>query len=171
MIFFHDKHWFQSQLQTVQEVDEEEDEDLENGPPIQHAPSLTPSQATITSTPASSTHKKTKYEFLLFNYLLCFVHHEGRISDFAQAGLLFLMDVVMTAGKPTSHRLVDEDVPSTTASTDSDITSSDPVSNAALALAEYVLDSDFSKVLGAGLGAVYSLLLSKPQQKSRMCES
>ena len=161
MIFFHDKHWFQSQLQTVQEVDEEEDEDSENEPPIQRAPSPTPSQATITSAPASSAHKKTEYEFLLFNYLLRFVHREGRIGDFARAGLLFLMDVAMTAGEPTSHRLVDEDVPSTTASTDSDVTSSDPVSDAALALAEYVLDGDFSEVLGAGLGAVYSLLPSK----------
>ena len=62
-------------------------------------------------------------------------------------------------------------VPSTTASTDSDVTSSDPVSDAALALAEYVLDGDFSEVLGAGLGAVYSLLPSKPRRKSRMRES
>jgi Retinoic acid induced 16-like protein/Family of unknown function (DUF5917) len=163
MIFFHDKHWFQSQLQTVQEVDEEDEEDdpdekPEDGPVSQRIPSPTPSQATITSAPVSS-HKKTEYEFLLFNYLLRFVHREGRIGDFARAGLLFLMDVAMSAGEPTQHRLVDDDESNTTA--DSDTSHSDPVADAALALAEYVLDGDFSDVLGAGLGAVYSLLPSK----------
>ncbi|KAF8514029.1 Retinoic acid induced 16-like protein-domain-containing protein [Gautieria morchelliformis] len=163
MIFFHDKHWFQSQLQTVQEVDEEDDEDEpdekpEDGPGSQRIPSPTPSQVTITSAPPSS-HKKTEYEFLLFNYLLRFVHREGRIGDFARAGLLFLMDVAMSAGEPTQHKLVDDDDSYTT--TNSDTSASDPVADAALALAEYVLDGDFSEVLGAGLGAVYSLLPSK----------
>ncbi|KAF8575555.1 hypothetical protein K439DRAFT_1419710 [Ramaria rubella] len=169
MIFFHDKHWFQSQLQTVQEVedeDEEEEDDahgekLIDDSTVRRASSPTPSQATITSAPASSAHKKTEYEFLLFNYLLRFVHREGRIGDFARAGLLFLMDVAMSAGEPTQHKLVDEDDVPPSADSDSTTPASDPVADAALALAEYVLDGDFSDVLGAGLGAVYSLLPSK----------
>ncbi|KAJ8078764.1 hypothetical protein PM082_013047 [Marasmius tenuissimus] len=49
------------------------------------------------------------------------------------------------------HRLTGEE----TRATD------DPITEAALALAEYILDGDFSEVLAAGLGAVYSLLPSK----------
>ncbi|KAJ7172488.1 Retinoic acid induced 16-like protein-domain-containing protein [Mycena filopes] len=156
MIFFHDKHWYRSEpLFSVEEEEEEEEDDaskLDAG--ADRAPSPTPSQATVTSAPASSLTKKTEYEFLLFNYLLRFVHREGQIGDFARAGLLFLMDVAMSPGEPV-HRLAD------TASVSSDPAPSDPITDAALALAEYILDGDFSEVLGAGLGAVYSLLPSK----------
>ncbi|KAJ7774639.1 Retinoic acid induced 16-like protein-domain-containing protein [Mycena maculata] len=158
MIFFHDKHWYRSEPLFSVEEEEEEEEDEEPSKPevaesatVNRAPSPTPSQATVTSAPASSVTKKTEYEFLLFNYLLRFVHREGQIGDFARAGLLFLMDVAMSPGEPV-HRLGD---------TASDPAPSDPITDAALALAEYILDGDFSEVLGAGLGAVYSLLPSK----------
>ncbi|KAJ7343498.1 Retinoic acid induced 16-like protein-domain-containing protein [Mycena albidolilacea] len=158
MIFFHDKHWYRSEPLFAVEEEEEEDSDGETSKQeaetINRAPSPTPSQATVTSAPASSVTKKTEYEFLLFNYLLRFVHREGQIGDFARAGLLFLMDVAMSPGEPV-HRLAD------TASVSSDPAPSDPITDAALALAEYILDGDFSEVLGAGLGAVYSLLPSK----------
>ncbi|KAF8077958.1 Retinoic acid induced 16-like protein-domain-containing protein [Lyophyllum atratum] len=166
MIFFHDKHWYHSEpLFSVEELDEDEDEDEDeededadttisqthdvSGHP--RGPSPTPSQTTIRSAPASSLNKKTEYEFLLFNYLLRFVHREGQIGDFARAGLLFLMDVAMSPGepRPESDDSSSENMPP------------DPVQDAALALAEYILDGDFSDVLGAGLGAVYSLLPSK----------
>ncbi|KAF8921317.1 Retinoic acid induced 16-like protein-domain-containing protein [Mucidula mucida] len=141
MIFFHDKHWYRSEpLFAVEEEDEstlnDDDEEEEQEYLAKHArgaPSPSPSQATVTSAPTSSATKKPEYEFLLFNYLLRFVHREGQIGDFARAGLLFLMDA----------------------------TTADPITDAALALAEYILDGDFSEVLGAGLGAVYSLLPSK----------
>ncbi|KAJ6596880.1 Retinoic acid induced 16-like protein-domain-containing protein [Mycena vulgaris] len=159
MIFFHDKHWYRSE--PLFSVEEEEEEDVDETSKSEstdssanRAPSPTPSQATVTSAPASSVTKKTEYEFLLFNYLLRFVHREGQIGDFARAGLLFLMDVAMSPGEPV-HRLAD------TASVSSDPSPSDPITDAALALAEYILDGDFSEVLGAGLGAVYSLLPSK----------
>ncbi|KAJ7046768.1 Retinoic acid induced 16-like protein-domain-containing protein [Mycena alexandri] len=160
MIFFHDKHWYRSEplFSVEEEEEEEEEEDAASKPDADssanRAPSPSPSQATITSVPASSLTKKTEYEFLLFNYLLRFVHREGQIGDFARAGLLFLMDVAMSPGEP-AHRLAD------TASVSSDPAPSDPITDAALALAEYILDGDFSEVLGAGLGAVYSLLPSK----------
>ncbi|KAG6818128.1 hypothetical protein H0H87_000033 [Tephrocybe sp. NHM501043] len=158
MIFFHDKHWYHSEpLFSVEEMDEDEDAEEEyevkdNAPsPIQsRGPSPTPSQATIKSAPPSS-HKKTEYEFLLFNYLLRFVHREGQIGDFARAGLLFLMDVAISPADPRPE----------TSDTLSENAPPDPVQEAALALAEYILDGDFSEVLGAGLGAVYSLLPSK----------
>ncbi|KAJ7632604.1 Retinoic acid induced 16-like protein-domain-containing protein [Roridomyces roridus] len=157
MIFFHDKHWYRSEpLFSVEEEDEddEEEEEKQEATTTDRAPSPTPSQNTITSAPASSVTKKTEYEFLLFNYLLRFVHREGQIGDFARAGLLFLMDVAMSPGEP-AHRIGE------TASVASDPPVSDPITDAALALAEYILDGDFSEVLGAGLGAVYSVLPSK----------
>jgi len=174
MIFFHDKHWFQSHLQTLQEDDEEDDEEEKQNtddihPSSERSSSPTPSQTTITSAPTSSAHKKPEYEFLLFNYLLRFVHREGRIGDFARAGLLFLMDVAMSAGEPIAHKLIGDDI-SPGSHLDGTSIAVDPVADAALALAEYVLDGDFSDVLGAGLGAVYSLLPSKldvsPQMKA-----
>ncbi|KAF5380831.1 hypothetical protein D9615_003944 [Tricholomella constricta] len=161
MIFFHDKHWYHSEpLFSVEELDEDEEEDEEEDFTVSEAqdassqprgPSPTSSQATIKSAPTSSLNRKTEYEFLLFNYLLRFVHREGQIGDFARAGLLFLMDVAMSPGEP---RLESND-------SSSEAIPSDPVQDAALALAEYILDGDFSEVLGAGLGAVYSLLPSK----------
>ncbi|KII88529.1 hypothetical protein PLICRDRAFT_41693 [Plicaturopsis crispa FD-325 SS-3] len=159
MIFFHDKHWYHSEpLFAVEEEDEDdEEESSEHDDPSgeARAPSPAHSQATVTSAPASSLTKKPEYEFLLFNYLLRFVHREGQIGDFARAGLLFLMDVAMSPGEPI-HRLVGEDSPGS-----SETHASDPITDAALALAEYILDGDFSEVLSAGLGAVYSVLPSK----------
>ncbi|KAJ4487972.1 Retinoic acid induced 16-like protein-domain-containing protein [Lentinula aciculospora] len=160
MIFFHDKHWYRSEpLFSLEEQDEDqEDEEEEHSvsavaEPTQRSSSPTPSQTTVTSVPVSSmSTKKPEYEFLLFNYLLRFVHREGQIGEFARAGLLLLMDVAMSPGEPV-HRLTGEETPSETAA--------DPITDAALALAEYILDGDFSEVLGAGLGAVYSMLPSK----------
>ncbi|KAF8654171.1 hypothetical protein AX16_003700 [Volvariella volvacea WC 439] len=164
MIFFHDKHWYRSEplfaVEEEEEEEEEQDEDISDEPtettPENEAsarqPSPTPSQTTITPTPQSPPAKKPEYEFLLFNYLLRFVHREGKIGDFARAGLLFLMDVAMSpqeTGQRSEEASLSEQPPP------------DPVTDAALALAEYILDGDFSDVLGAGLGAVYSLLPSK----------
>lgn len=162
MIFFHDKHWYHSEpLFSVEEEEEgEEDEEQEEDenplsnphdtPYRDRNTSPTPSQTTITA-PSQPLNKKTEYEFLLFNYLLRFVHREGHIGDFARAGLLFLMDVAMSPGEPRP-------VPDSPSSSEPP---PDPIHDAALALAEYILDGDFSEVLGAGLGAVYSLLPSK----------
>lgn len=149
LIFFHDKNWFQSDSlsQTEDEnQDEEGDEENEDSPP-----SPVESMSTITSAPSA---KKPDYEFLLFNYLLRYVHREGRIGDFARAGVLFLIDVAMSAPSGDSRQL-DE--------TGGSIgnTTSDPIADASLALAEYILDGDFADVLAAGLVAVYSVLPSK----------
>ncbi|KAG9047004.1 hypothetical protein FS837_003240 [Tulasnella sp. UAMH 9824] len=86
---------------------------------------------------------KPHYEFLIFTYLMRFIHREGAIGEYGRAGLLFLLDIAMSAheiksqSKPLSH---------------------DPLSDIAIALSEYILEGDFAEVLGAGLGAVYSLL-------------
>ncbi|KAG0170589.1 hypothetical protein DFQ28_001909 [Apophysomyces sp. BC1034] len=44
-------------------------------------------------TQTDANYKKPEYEFLLFTYLLRFVHREGRSGDFARTGLLFLMEM------------------------------------------------------------------------------
>ncbi|KZV64947.1 hypothetical protein PENSPDRAFT_639005 [Peniophora sp. CONT] len=186
MIFFHDKHWFHSEpLFSVEEEDEEDemDEDEDEGeeddePTIRHelpgaegqdTESTAPStKTTVTSLPPSisaSAPAKSEYEFLLFNYLLRFVHREGKIGEFARAGLLFLMDVAMSP-HDTGHRMAVAPEEGVTPSVSSDATAAaDPITEAALSLAEYILDGDFSEVLAAGLGAVYSLLPSKLEIK------
>ncbi|KAI7896808.1 Retinoic acid induced 16-like protein-domain-containing protein [Mucor mucedo] len=63
-IFFHDKHW----LTTPQKSSDHH-----------------PLHETIEQEP--------EYEFLLFTYLLRFVHREGRSGDFARTGLLFIMEM------------------------------------------------------------------------------
>ncbi|KAH9842774.1 Retinoic acid induced 16-like protein-domain-containing protein [Rhodofomes roseus] len=178
MIFFHDKHWYHPEpLFAVEEEDEdEEDEDAETladqdapEPASEQAAdasrtprpgSPSPSQETASSAPASSVTKKPEYEFLLFNYLLRFVHREGRIGDFARAGLLFLMDVAMSPTGPHNRSAGDGIQLSSSTSSLAD-SQSDPATDAGLALAEYIIDGDFSEVLAAGVSAVYSLLPSK----------
>lgn len=151
LIFFHDRHWYRSQpLCSIEEEEEEEEKESLN----ERVPSEAPSQLTIASAPPSTSHRKTDYEFLLFDYLLRFVHREGNIGEFSRAGLLFLMDVAMSPGKQRQ--------PSKGAKSQyEDITPADPITDAVITLAEYILDGDFSEVLGAGLSAVYSLLPSK----------
>ncbi|KAJ3803981.1 hypothetical protein F5876DRAFT_6913, partial [Lentinula aff. lateritia] len=174
MIFFHDKlsspclgtllrrsHWYRSEPlffpeeQDEDEEEEEEEESIANAmaePP--HCPSSpTPSQATVTSMPVSSVATKTpEYKFLSFNYSLQFGHLKGQIGEFAHAGLLLLMNVGMSPGEPV-HCLTGEE-------TSSEATA-DSITDAALALAEYILNGDFSEVLGTGLGTVHSMLPSK----------
>jgi hypothetical protein len=98
------------------------------------------------SDPATTTH----FEFLLFSYLLRFVHREGRTGDFARAGLLFLFDIAFLT--------VDEGDGLTMAPA---ADGSDPLQDARDALAEYILDGDFADVMAAGLGAAFSVLPSK----------
>ena len=158
MIFFHDKHWSHSEpLFSVEEEDEADASDGTSSPEPGDPQSETVDVRATADVPVYQ--KKSEYEFLLFNYLLRFVHREGQIGDFARAGLLFLMDVAMSPGDQ-EHRLSrDEPIPSESPSETA--APADPISDAALSLAEYVLDGDFSDVLGAGLGAVYSQLPSK----------
>lgn len=84
--------------------------------------------------------------FPLFAYLLRFAHREGRVGDLARAGLGFVMDVAFGFGSSSSSESNAEEVGSLSARS---------------SLSSYILHSDFSDVLGAGLGAVYGLLPTK----------
>lgn len=113
----------------------------------------------------SSTHpssfgphrKKSEHDFLLFAYLLRFVHREGHVGDLARNGLRTLVEVAMLFPPPL--------LPLTNLSPEKSSFNNKLPSfgarQATLALAEYLLDSDFAEVLGAGLGALYSLLPGK----------
>ena len=173
IIFFHDKdrRWYRSEpLFALEEEDEEEiaDEDTEEveeqdtgGEPFPRQASPAPSHGTVTS----ALPKRPEYEFLLFNYLLQFVHREGQIGDFARAGVLFLMDVAMSPHEPI-NRLAGEDSGPPPSDAPTEEPEPDPITEAAVALAEYIVDGDFSEVLAAGLAAVYSTLPSKLQVKA-----
>jgi len=162
IIFFHDKdrRWYRSEpLFSLEEEDEDAEEVEEQdtgGEPFPRQDSPTPSHGTVTS----ALPKRPEYEFLLFNYLLQFVHREGQIGDFARAGVLFLMDVAMSPHEPI-NRLAGEDSGPPPPDTPTEEPEPDPITEAAVALAEYIVDGDFSEVLAAGLAAVYSTLSSK----------
>ena len=170
IIFFHDKdkRWYRSEpLFALEEEDETIAEDAEpeeqnaSGEPFPRQPSPAPSQDTV----ISALQKRPEYEFLLFNYLLQFVHREGQIGDFARAGVLFLMDVAMSPHEPI-NRLAGEGSNPPPPDSPSEEPESDPIIEAAVALAEYIVDGDFSEVLAAGLAAVYSTLPSKLRVKA-----
>ena len=162
IIFFHDKdrRWYRSEPLFSLEEEEEDAEEVEEqdtgGEPFPRRDSPTSSHGTVTS----ALPKRPEYEFLLFNYLLQFVHREGQIGDFARAGVLFLMDVAMSPHEPI-NRLAGEDSGPPPPDTPTEEPEPDPITEAAVALAEYIVDGDFSEVLAAGLAAVYSTLSSK----------
>nr|ODN91005.1 hypothetical protein L204_05846 [Cryptococcus depauperatus CBS 7855] len=135
MIFFQDKSWLQIQSHT------------------EPARVMSPAPSTHTSISVPST-KAAKYphqfEFLLFSYLLRFVHREGRLGDFARAGLIFLFDIAfLTPNEEGGENL--------TAGKDD----GDSLQEVRDALREFILDGDFADVMAAALGAVYSLLPTK----------
>lgn len=124
--------------------------------------SPTPSTSTLDSTTSFSSatpRKKSEHDFLLFAYLLRFVHREGRVGDFARAGLLFLVEVAM--GNSAAYPSQGMQRSATSDTIMPQATSPPAAREATLALAEYLLDSDFAEVLAAGLGALYGLLPSK----------
>ncbi|WRT67743.1 uncharacterized protein IL334_004715 [Kwoniella shivajii] len=139
LIFFHDKGWLQPHPSR-----------FPNPNSLDRALSPAPSGHTGISGPSSKTGTH-HFEFLLFSYLLRFVHREGQIGDPARAGLLFLFDIAFLP----SNEIV------TGSSQLDNHNGSDPLQDARDALGEFILDGDFAEVMAAGLGAVYSLLPSK----------
>lgn len=82
-IFFHDKQW----LTTPQKTNNNSFTSLST--------SLSAATATSAAATATNINSPPEYEFLLFTYLLRFVHREGRSGDFARTGLLFLMEMAV----------------------------------------------------------------------------
>ncbi|GAA6035980.1 hypothetical protein JCM8097_005197 [Rhodosporidiobolus ruineniae] len=143
-----------------------------DGPPSSPTLSqVSASEASASFAPSqtsSVTHRqRSDHDFLLFSYLLRFIHREGEVGDYAREGILSLVDVAF--GYPDLYNpsfSLQRSSSSTTISPSSGLVTPPPASSAAareavLAFAEFLLDSDFAEVLGAGLGALYGLLPSK----------
>ena len=98
------------------------------------------SMSTITSRGVTS---KPDSEFLLFTYLLRWVHREGRTGDLARAAISLLIEVTISSNDG------DGDIANEEISNSIDIKA---------AVAEFMVDGDLADVLAAGLGAVYGIL-------------
>ncbi|GAA5997296.1 hypothetical protein JCM5350_000984 [Sporobolomyces pararoseus] len=116
---------------------------------------------------STSRRQRSERDFLLFAYLLRFIHREGEVGESARRGILALCDVAL--GYPDVYS-PSFSLPRSTSEATITPSSSDHLSpslpssstrEAVLAFAEYLLDSDFAEVLGAGLGALYGLLPTK----------
>ncbi|KAH8554937.1 Retinoic acid induced 16-like protein-domain-containing protein [Umbelopsis sp. PMI_123] len=79
-IFFHDRQWLTTPQKTQHLTTPDQTQPTENPLQVNHQRN-------------SQGEKKPDYEFVLFTYLLRFVHREGRSGDFARTGLLFLMEM------------------------------------------------------------------------------
>ncbi|KAK4055142.1 hypothetical protein OIV83_000422 [Microbotryomycetes sp. JL201] len=101
---------------------------------------------------------KREHDFLLFAYMLRFVHREGKVGDDSRAGLLSLIDIAMGVTKASGHVMLRTDSSTTVRPA---VYPSTAIRDAAAAFAEYLLDSDFAEVLGAGVAALFGLLPSK----------
>lgn len=96
MIFFHDKALHVHQAHHIIESSlllSVEDPDSRAGSP-------TPSATTGVS---SGGEPKKEFEFLLFSYLLRFVHRESPIGEFSRAGILFLIGELFVASSVFSY--------------------------------------------------------------------
>lgn len=158
LIFFHDRR----ALKALRHGDTDDAHHLEFRPAspagsTASTATLQPRRKSIAEPAESSTShqnfeveiSKTTYEFPLFTYLLRFVHREGRTGELARAGLLFIVDIALGVA------------PAQNPADDATDASRPALPDVSLSLAEYMLDSDFADVLGAGLGAVYGLLPTK----------
>ncbi|OZJ05668.1 hypothetical protein BZG36_01408 [Bifiguratus adelaidae] len=122
-IFFHDKQWFGVPRRSPSQP----------ASPVIERNGYHDMGEDVNAIIQPST-KQPQYEFLLFTYLLQFVHREGKSGDFARTGIMFLVEMA-----------------------DGD-------------LGTFIEGSDFSTIVVAGLGAVYSqlprrLVLREPNTK------
>ncbi|KAJ1971098.1 hypothetical protein H4R35_005467 [Dimargaris xerosporica] len=91
-IFFLDRDWIVSAAKNAQATDQASPM-LDRTHPGPHSEAAASPE---TVAPADSS-----YEFLLFTYLLQFVHKEGKLGDYARTGLLFLIE--LTSDHDLSH--------------------------------------------------------------------
>ncbi|CAG8453592.1 8948_t:CDS:2 [Cetraspora pellucida] len=99
-IFFHDTHWLTTPQKAYPKKESEntasfssnssQDGNLDDGPAS--------ANSTMASTSAKTTEftkepEKREYKFLLFSYLLHFLHREGKSGELARCGLLFIIEL------------------------------------------------------------------------------
>ncbi|CAG8498532.1 10297_t:CDS:2, partial [Ambispora gerdemannii] len=105
-IFFHNTHWLTTPQKaasktpsTLAKPTSVSSNSSQDGNPDDSASMMT-TNSIVTQSSAKTTEfteepDKPEYEFLLFTYLLRFVHREGRSGDFARTGLLFIMELAV----------------------------------------------------------------------------
>jgi hypothetical protein len=86
-IFFHDKHWLTTPQKSS--ADHSHSHNHDQNHPLDEANQFQQQG----QRQQQQQEQPPEYEFLLFTYLLRFVHREGRSGDFARTGLLFLIDL------------------------------------------------------------------------------
>lgn len=102
---------------------------------------------------SSNQNSKATHDFLLFTYLLKFIHREAQIGKESRQALLKIIHLAFNFIPPDSD---------STNSTSTPINKLESITEESqLALIKFLIDSDFAQVLGAGLGALYGILPSK----------
>lgn len=124
-------------------------------PERSHSPTPSTSHSNA-GTSSSYFRPKSTHQFHIFDWLLRYVHRETPVGNLAKEGLLDLFDLALNIVDPASSLWV----PTSTSTTEGDA-GTGMTSESRLSLAEFILDSDFSQVLGAGIGALYGVLPGK----------
>ncbi|CAG8446264.1 1762_t:CDS:2 [Ambispora leptoticha] len=105
-IFFHNTHWLTTPQKAASKTPSTHvkqtsvsSNSSQDGNPDDNASLMTTNsivtQASAKTTEFTEEPDKPEYEFLLFTYLLRFVHKEGKSGDFARTGLLFIMELAI----------------------------------------------------------------------------
>ncbi|KAI8967723.1 Retinoic acid induced 16-like protein-domain-containing protein [Mycotypha africana] len=97
-IFFHDKQWL-----TMPQKKQQNQPQQRYGP-VQHGHR----ESNEEEEEEEEEEEQPEYEFLLFSYLLKFVHREGRLGDYARTGLLFIMEMA-TPSHPLTQFILQSD--------------------------------------------------------------
>ncbi|CAG8528653.1 4323_t:CDS:2 [Diversispora eburnea] len=113
-IFFHDTHWLTTPQKTYLKKESEYQTNFSNNSQDGNLEEDSPSDNNTKSTEATKTTEfteepeKPEYEFLLFSYLLQFLHREGKSGEYARYGLLFIIELAVAEG-PLSKFILESD--------------------------------------------------------------
>ncbi|CAG8526716.1 3013_t:CDS:2 [Acaulospora morrowiae] len=99
-IFFHDTHWLTTPQKAYLRKESESSSsngDHDGNQEESALPENCASSAPTKTTEFTEDSEKPEYEFLLFTYLLKFLHKEGRSGEYARYGLLFIIELAEDA--------------------------------------------------------------------------
>ncbi|KAK9717923.1 hypothetical protein K7432_005869 [Basidiobolus ranarum] len=86
-IFFHDKEWLKTPQKTTP-VSQKTTNKLYN---------LAKMENSRPNSPSKLSEPKAEYEFVLFSYLLMFIHKEGKAGDYSRHALLYIIELATGA--------------------------------------------------------------------------
>ncbi|ORX90651.1 hypothetical protein K493DRAFT_409768 [Basidiobolus meristosporus CBS 931.73] len=85
-IFFHDKEWLKTPQKTTP-TSQKTTNKLYSLSKIEHRP----------DSPSKLSEPKAEYEFVLFSYLLMFIHKEGKTGDYTRHSVLYIIELATGA--------------------------------------------------------------------------